>query len=83
MHRAGAHVLQLRAHERAALARLHVLELDDGHQTLGQVEGHAVLQVVGGDAHRHEILGGEGEGSEPVAPTTTVSSMRTPPMPGR
>ena len=49
-HRAGADVLELRAHERAALARLHVLELDDGEEPLGEVEGHAVLQVVGGDA---------------------------------
>ena len=38
-HRAGAHVLQLGAHERAALARLHVLELDDGDEALGEVRG--------------------------------------------
>ena len=48
-HSARAHVLQLRAHECPALPRLHVLELDDGDQPLGQVEGHAVLQVVGPD----------------------------------
>ena len=28
------HVLELGAHERAALARLHVLELDDGDEAL-------------------------------------------------
>ena len=50
-HGAGPEVLELGAHERAALARLHVLELDDGHEALGEVQGHAVLQVVGGDAH--------------------------------
>ena len=50
-HGAGADVLQRGAHEGAALARLHVLELDHLEQALGQVEGHAVLQVVGGDGH--------------------------------
>ena len=64
---APVRVLQLRAHERAALARLHVLELDDGHEALGEVQGHAVLQVVGGDAHRHEILREFGEGDGPVS----------------
>ena len=57
MHRAGAEVLQLGAHERAALARLHVLELDDGHEPLGEVQGHAVLQVVRGDAHGSNCSG--------------------------
>ena len=51
-HRAGAHVLELGAHEGAALARLDVLELDDGEQALGQVQGHAVVQIVGGDSHQ-------------------------------
>ena len=50
---AGADVLQLGADEGAALARLHVLELDDGEEPLGEVEGHAVLQVVGGDRSHH------------------------------
>ena len=66
MHRAGAHVLELGAHERAALARLHVLELDDGHEPFGQVERHAVLQVVGGDAHSTRSLGVRVRGSAPV-----------------
>ena len=81
--RAGADVLELGAHERAALARLHVLELDDVHEPLGQVERHAVLQVVGGDAHSTRSFGVRVSGSEPAAATTTVSSIRTPPMPGR
>ena len=66
MHRAGAHVLQLGAHERAALARLHVLELDDGHQPFGQVERHAVLQVVRRDAHNTRSFGVRVSGSAPV-----------------
>jgi hypothetical protein len=33
-----------------------VLELDHGEQALGQVEGHAVLQIVGGDAHVSVLL---------------------------
>src|SRR5262249_49849978 len=93
-HRAAARVLELRAHECATFPRLHVLELDDRHQALGQVERHAVLQVVGRDAHgflsrlatfahRMRSLPVRVRGSAPVAPTTTVSSMRTPPMPGR
>ena len=82
-HGARAHVLQLRAHERATLAGLHVLELDDVHEPFGQVERHAVLQVVGGDAHNTRSFGVRVSGSEPVAATTTVSSIRTPPMPGR
>ena len=50
-HRAGADVLQLGPDEGTALARLHVLELHDAEQPLGEVEGHAVLQVVGGEGH--------------------------------
>ena len=45
--RAGAHVLELGAHEGSTLARLHVLEVDDGDETLREVEGHAGLQIVG------------------------------------
>ena len=45
---AGLDVLQLGAHERAALAGLVVLEPDDGPQLPVEVENHAVLQVVGG-----------------------------------
>ena len=65
-HGAGAHVLQRGAHERAALAGLHVLEVDDLEQALGQVEGHAVLQVVGGDGGhgwRSSVLRTWGHGS--------------------
>ena len=41
--------LQRGAHEGAALAGLHVLELDDLEEAVVEVEGHAVLEVVGGD----------------------------------
>src|SRR6266508_998022 len=54
---AGPEVLQLCADERAALPRLHVLELDDRHEAFGEIQGHAVLQVVGGDAHSTKSLG--------------------------
>src|SRR5262249_38134600 len=95
-HRAARDLLELGAHERATLARLHVLELDDGHETLGrQVQRHAVLQVVGGDAQGTASGDGSGDGqmmscfgnavrgSAPSGVTTTVSSIRTPPTPGR
>jgi alanyl-tRNA synthetase len=48
-HRTGAHVAQRGAHERPALARLDVLELADLEQAVVEVDGHAVLEVCGGD----------------------------------
>src|SRR5690348_1489084 len=45
-------VLQLAAHEGAALARLDMLELDDGPELAVEVQRHAVLQVVRG---RHVV----------------------------
>ncbi len=50
-HGAGADVAQRGADEGAALAGLDVLELHHLEEALGEVEGHAVLQVVGGDGH--------------------------------
>jgi hypothetical protein len=50
-HGAAADVLELGAHERPALARFHVLELDDAEQALGEVQAHAVFQVIGRDCH--------------------------------
>jgi hypothetical protein len=47
-HLAGHHVLQLGAHEGAALAGLYMLELDDGPEVAVEVQGYAVLQVVRG-----------------------------------
>jgi hypothetical protein len=44
---AGEDVLQCRADERSALARLDVLELDDGPQLSVEIEHQAVLEVVG------------------------------------
>jgi hypothetical protein len=44
---AREHRLELGAHEGGALARLHVLELDDGPELPLEVEHHAVLEVIG------------------------------------
>ena len=41
--------LELRAHERAALARLDVLELDDAVDRAVDLDVHAVLELVGVD----------------------------------
>ena len=51
------HVAQLGAHERATLARLDVLELDDLEQAVVELERDPVLQVVGGDGRHGESLG--------------------------
>ena len=50
-HAAGADVLELGAHERTALAGLHMLELNDGPQLVVVIDAHAVLEVGGGDCH--------------------------------
>ena len=87
--RARAEVLELGSHERATLSGLDVLELDDGHQALGKGECHPVLQVVRGDAHWAMLLsidrcfGKAVRASAPESVTTTVSSSRAPPTPGR
>src|SRR4029079_95503 len=57
---AGEDGLELGAHERGALAGLHVLELDDGPELSLDVEHHAVLQVVG-RSHRHKPLSYAGQ----------------------
>src|SRR5207302_9691373 len=83
-HGPGAHVLQLGPYEGAAFARLHVLELDHGEQPLGEVEGHAVLEVVGRDGHAlTRSFGDLVSARQPSGVTTTVSSIRTPPVSGR
>ena len=82
-HRAGADVLQLGAHEGPALARLHVLEVDDGEQAVVELQRDAVLQVVGGDRRHDRSFGVCVSGRQPSAVTTTVSSIRTPPSPAR
>jgi hypothetical protein len=48
-HRAIRHPLQLRAHERAALAGLDVLELDDLEDGAVDLDVGAVLELVGAD----------------------------------
>src|SRR5262245_38480928 len=71
---ACAHVLELRSNERAALARLDVLELDDLEQALGQVERHAVLQVVGRNSHQSvKSFGAWVRRRAPSSVTTRVS----------
>src|SRR5262249_33221838 len=57
---AGLDVLQLRAHDRAALAGLVVLEPDDLPELAVEVEDHAVLEVVGGGHARVPLLLGNG-----------------------
>src|SRR5262249_33628545 len=51
----GARVggVELRADERAALARLHMLELDDPPRLAVDLDVHAVLELVGGDNLGH------------------------------
>src|SRR4028119_1692576 len=63
--RPGWGVLELRAHEGTALARLGVLEVDDREQPLREVQGHPVLDVVGGDGQCRcpsVAPGGQGSG---------------------
>ena len=50
---ARAEVLELRAHEGAALARLHVLELDDAPDIAVHLDVHAVPELVRGDDLGH------------------------------
>jgi hypothetical protein len=55
----GEHVLELRAHECPALARLHVLEVHHAPELAVEVEGHAVLEVVRrGQVCRVSCMGG-------------------------
>ncbi len=53
---AGVDRLELRAHERAALAGLHVLELDDAPGDPVDPDMHAVLELVGADRLGHRSL---------------------------
>ena len=80
---ARAHVANLGTDERAALARLDVLELDDLEQDAVQFEGDPVLQVVGGDGGHGESFGDVVRTRHPSLVTTTRSSTRTPPKPSR
>ena len=89
--RAGLERFQLRPHERAALAGLHVLELDDAPDVAVDLNVHAVPELVRGDGLRHG--GGHStvrssfenrvNRSRPSSVTRTRSSIRTPPSPGR
>ena len=54
---AGLEVLQLRADERAALARLHVLELDDAPHRAAVLDVHPVLELVRVDDVGHAAGG--------------------------
>ena len=82
--------LQLGAHERAALARLDVLELDDAEHLPVDLDVHPVLELVGGNRFGHVLqlvamrsLGYPVSRSQPSAVTITRSPIRTPPTPGR
>src|SRR5207249_2192579 len=86
-HSPGLDVAQLRTDECAALPGLHVLELDDLEECAVEVEGHAVLEVVGGDAHRtpYSSISSRvdvGITRQPSSVTSTMSSILTPPTPG-
>ena len=63
-------VAQLRADERAALAGLDVLELDDLEQAVVELERDPVLQVVGADGRHGESLGEAVSTRHPVLVTT-------------
>ena len=76
-------VAQLGAHERAALAGLDVLELDDLEQAVVELERDPGLQVVGGDGRHGVSLGNRVRIRQPVSVTSTRSSMRKPPNPTR
>ena len=80
---ARADVAQLGAHERTALARLDVLELDDLEQAVVELERDPGLQVVGGDGRHGASLDRWVSRRPPSAVTATRSSMRTPPKPPR
>src|SRR3990172_289176 len=83
-YRAGLHVAQLRPNERAALAGLHMLELQHREQRAAEIQGHTVLQVVGRDTQRTvSSLLDLGSTRPPSGVTYTMSSIRTPPFPLR
>src|SRR3954454_21974608 len=78
------HVLQRGPHERATLAGLDVLAVGHRPELTVQVEDDAVLQVVGGRHQRTRsalLVRVNSSGASSV--TIKVSSMRTPPWPGR
>ena len=64
----------------AAGITVNTISIDAFHHGLEFASG---FQVVGGNAHNTRSFGVSVNGSEPAAATTTVSSIRTPPMPGR
>src|ERR1700730_8529316 len=91
------HVLQLGAHERAALAWLDVLEVHDIPELAVEVEGHAVLEIIGG-GHWSCLLRACGTGSsgyrtrkslvvvvsisrDPAAPASALARGDDPPRP--
>ena len=76
-------VAQLAAHERATLAGLDMLELDDLVEPVVELEGDTGLQVVGGDGRHGESLGEAVSTRHPSLVTTTRSSTRIPPKPSR
>ena len=61
--RTGLEVLELRPDERAALAGLHVLELDDPPDGAPMLDVHPVPELVGVDDLRHDA----GQGTYPIS----------------
>src|SRR5713101_4814621 len=60
------HVLELGAHEGAALARLDVLEVDDGIRMTVELDLQSLLELRGG--HLHVVMIPSASGSWPAAP---------------
>ena len=65
--RARVERLHLRPHERAALARLHVLELDDAPHRAVELDMHPVPELVRGNRLGHDR--GHCRGAIYLAPT--------------
>src|SRR5205085_3162019 len=75
---AARECLQFRAHERAALPRLHMLELDDAPHVPIELDVHAVLELIRVDGlrHRANIAAADGAGNGEIVnpqPTSTRS----------
>ena len=70
--RSAIEILELRPHERAALARLHVLELDDAPHRALELDVHPVPELVGVDDVCHAQPSLVALGAQP----TTIGSLR-------
>src|SRR5204863_845931 len=87
-HGARVEVLHLRPHERAALAGLDVLELDDPPDAAVELDVHSVAELVGADDLGHQLTVTSSFGkleriSGSSSVITTRSSILIPPSPSR